>query len=363
MPVASKGARLYLKPAYGTRQASWIIRDGSTRISTGCGAGDRGEAEKRFAEYLADKHDPASNRNVKREDIYVADVLNLYVGAKTDRIASPIEFLRRVDALLDFWGAKTLAEVNGVACRSYVAHRGFVASARRELEDLRAAINLHRREGLHNEIVSVTLPPKPRAREKWITRDEAARLIWAAWRYRERQNYRATQRRTRQHIARFIIVALYTGTRSGAICSASFERKPGRGYVDLDTGIFYRLPESATPTNKRQPTIKLPRRLVSHLRRWHKNGAKHVVEFEGRPVKSIKKSFARVAGDALPNMEGITPHVLRHSAITWAMRSGEDIWKVGGYVGATVQTIERNYAHHREDHSAAVGEALTRKRK
>ena len=32
------------------------------------------------------------------------------------------------------------------------------AAARRELEDLRAAINHHRREGLCSEIVSVVLP-------------------------------------------------------------------------------------------------------------------------------------------------------------------------------------------------------------
>ena len=42
------------------------------------------------------------------------------------------------------------------------------AAARRELEDLRAAINHHRREGLCSEIVSVALPPRTAARERGL---------------------------------------------------------------------------------------------------------------------------------------------------------------------------------------------------
>jgi hypothetical protein len=39
--------------------------------------------------------------------------------------------------------------------------------ARRELEDLRAAIRYHHKEGLCAALVAVALPPKPRARERW----------------------------------------------------------------------------------------------------------------------------------------------------------------------------------------------------
>jgi hypothetical protein len=41
-------------------------------------------------------------------------------------------------------------------------------TARRELEDLRAAINHHRREGLCSEVVSVVLPEKSAGRELWL---------------------------------------------------------------------------------------------------------------------------------------------------------------------------------------------------
>jgi hypothetical protein len=56
------------------------------------------------------------------------------------------------------------------------------AAARRELEDLRAAINHHRTEGCCSEAVGVWLPDKPLPRVGWLTRSKAARLLWAAWR-------------------------------------------------------------------------------------------------------------------------------------------------------------------------------------
>ena len=57
-------------------------------------------------------------------------------------------------------GAKMLGEVNGEACRSYRKKRRNRGGARRDLEDLRAAIGHHAGEGYHREIVKVSLPEK-----------------------------------------------------------------------------------------------------------------------------------------------------------------------------------------------------------
>jgi integrase len=132
-------------------------------------------------------------------------------------------------ALLSYFGEKLLSDINGALCRSYVEHRGSNAAARRDLEELRAAINHHRREGLCSAIVEVVLPDPSPKRERWLTRSEAARLIWAAWRYREIQKGRPTGRGSRQHIARFILLALYTGTRASAVCGAALQPTIGWG--------------------------------------------------------------------------------------------------------------------------------------
>lgn len=83
-------------------------------------------------------------------------------------------------------------------------------------------------------------PPRAPPRERWLTRDEAARLIRAAWRYREAQKGVKTERASRQHVTRFILVALHTGTRSEAICGAALDPAIGRGFVDLEKGLFHR---------------------------------------------------------------------------------------------------------------------------
>src|SRR5262249_1584792 len=156
------------------------------------------------------------------------------------------------------------------------------AMARRDLEELRAAINHHLREGKHNEVISVVLPERRPAREEWLTRSDAARLLWSAWRYREVQKGVSTDRRSRRHVARFTIVGLYTGTRAAAICAASFYPEAGRGLVDVERGVFYRRAQGARETKKRQTPVPLPRRLLAHLRRWKRLGARYVVEWNGK---------------------------------------------------------------------------------
>jgi hypothetical protein len=51
-----------------------------------------------------------------------------------------------------------------------------------------------------------------------------------------------SQRRPLRHIARFVLIGLYTETRAGGIASASPYAEPGRSLVDLERGILYRKP-------------------------------------------------------------------------------------------------------------------------
>ncbi len=361
MSNPSKGARLWLRPERGREKATWIIRDGDKQIRTRCGPDDRAAAERRLGDYISAKYKPARQRDRDPASVPVADVLNIYMIDAAPRVASARELGQRVVALLEFFGDRRLDEINGGLCRAYAERRGSQSMARRELEDLRAAINHHRREGLCNAIVEVVLPPKAPSRERWLTRSEAAGMIWAAWRYREVQKGKETDRRSRRHVARFMLVALYTGTRSSAVCGAATRPAIGRGHVDLESGLFYRRAPGARETKKRQPTIRLPDRLLAHMRRWERLGIARtsVVEFGGGPVKSVRKAFAKAAEDA--GLEGVTPHVLRHTAVTWAMQNGADPYDAADFFGITLEVLMRVYGHHHPDHQRGVGEALTRR--
>jgi hypothetical protein len=81
-----------------------------------------------------------------------------------------------------------------------------------------------------------------------------------------------------RHIARFLLIG--TGTRAGGIASASPYRDEGRSFVDLDRGMFYRLAEGRRATNKRQPPVPVPDRLLARMRRGARKGIvrSHFVE-------------------------------------------------------------------------------------
>jgi integrase len=77
------------------------------------------------------------------------------------------------------------------------------------------------------------------------------------------------------------------------------------------------------------------------------------VEWQGKPVKWINEVFTECVQDA--GLEGkVTPHTLRHTAATWLMQAGVDLWTAAGYLGMTAQTLERVYGHHHPGHLEGV---------
>jgi integrase len=384
MSRPAKGARLWLRPGErnpdGTlrKRAVWVIRDGSRKISTGCPAEDRAGAERTLGEHLSDKYNPNRARGRHPSEILIADVLTIYLTDVAPRHAREAETKQRVLTLDAWWGERTLGEVNGANCRAYVVHRTAqplkaakpattgraarmvtAAAARRELEDLRAAINYHRREGLCSEIISVVLPARGNVRERWLTRSEAARLLMAAWRAKQMMRDKNTRRPVGRHVARFILVGLYTGTRSSAICGAALMPTVGRGHVDLEQGVFYRRAIGRRQTKKRQPPVKLPPRLLAHLRRWQRHGLakRSVVEWNGKAVGSVRKGFEAAVRAAALGAE-VTPHILRHTCATWLMQKGVNLWDAAGFLGMTVQQLEQGYGHHHPEYQEEAVAAL-----
>jgi integrase len=201
-------------------------------------------------------------------------------------------------------------------------------------------------------------------------------LLWACWRHREIQTRHRgpdkgrripTNKRPLRHLARFILIGIYTGTRAGAIATASPVRAEGRSFVDLDQGIFYRLAQGKRVTNKRQPPAPIPPRLLAHMRRWHRLGlvGGHFVEFNGKPIASVKTAFSRAVQIAGLSAEAgkIVPHTLRHTAATWLMQRGVPIWQAAGYLGMSAEMLDRVYGHHSPDHLKGAAHAITGKNK
>lgn len=391
MPRDSKRPRLWLRPEQtnpdGTlrRRAVWIILDGGRQIRTGCAREETARADLALHDYIASKHRPATGKRHPSQ-IPIADVLSLYLDDVAPKGHSPKRVKQRMAKLLEWWGDNCLADVTGASCRRYVQWRTSQTwrnctrpdsiprpisepTAANELSLLRAAINHHFKEGLCSEIVTVRLPPKSPPREGWFTRGEAARLLWAAWRAR-RRSPNGGHEWVGRHIARFILVGLYTGTRSAAICEAAPMPAVGRGWVDLDRGVFHRRGIGRTETKKRRPPVRLPPRLLAHMRRWRDKGiaVSSFVEYRGKPVGKIRSAWhtaVRTSGVGTMMAErlgvpvDVIPHLLRHTAATWLMQAGVDLWQAAGFLGMTVEQLEETYGHHHPDFQQSAATAIT----
>lgn len=361
MPREAKGPRLFFrKPRKARKDKSaeegvWLILDRKRQKSTGCAKEDIAGAEGALRDYLTEKHE-IPRRQRRLSDIPVSDVLSIYLDDVVPALATAKKAEARVMRLNDWWGAMMMDEVTGAACRQFTKTRG-QGAARRELQDLQAAIGHHHTEGLHREDVRVSLPKAGAPRERWLTRSEVARLIRTCRNHREVQEGAATKKRPLVHLVRFILFALHTGSRPGDILNASFMAASDRSFVDLESGLFYRRPTGKAATKKRQPTIPLGPHLLRYLRRWHAKGAEFVVEFEGKRVHSIKNAFYTAIREAKLGPD-VVPYTLRHSSATWMMQRGVKPWQVAGYLGTSEAMIEKHYGHHHPDHLSDAANAI-----
>jgi integrase len=262
----------------------------------------------------------------------VADVLLAYLRDKVPGMKSrSVKY--NIANLAPWWSDKTLAEVTAANCRAY-AKTKTQSAARTDLDKLAAAINYwHAEYGPLAVVPKVWKPARAASRDRWLTRSEAARFLWAA-------------RRT-EHLKRFIMIGLYTGSRSGVIRNLEWS------WLDLDASTMRRRAPGTTETsNKRTPPIRIPRKLLHFLRRWKRADAgmtKHVVHYNGAHIKrDLHTAWNRAR--KLANLPWLHPHVLRHTRATWMVQKGVVPWQAAGFLGMTVRVLEETYGHHSPDY-------------
>ena len=152
----------------------------------------------RLADYLARKYEPPTSRDP--HVIAVADILNHYVLQHCPTIASGKQEVDFIKQLVPYWGSRMLYDVDAAGCRDYAASRIEAgvssATARREIETLRAATRFYVTDRKVQFLPSFWLPEKGAPRERWMTRSEVAAFLHAA------------RRRGNHHLARVILIGI-----------------------------------------------------------------------------------------------------------------------------------------------------------
>ena len=315
---------------------TWTTDGRSRKCSTG--TADRQQAEDAFAEWLQARGKNAGPRDPSQT--LVSKVLEDYLTEVEPSKQSRIAYA--VIPLTDFFAENVVSDLTPATSRAYGKHRARKAgTVRRELGVLRAAVNHAYRNGRITRPVPLEVPDGGPARERWLTRDEAARLLRAArgpW--------------SRSYLPLFILIGLYTGRRKEAICSLRWPQ------VDLVNRLIdFRVP-GRNETDKRRGWVRIPPRLYPHLVCARRRGTDlgYVVNDHGLRIKRVDRGFKSACRRA--GLSEVTPHTLRHTAATWLMKARVPIWEAGQYLSMSEATLVRVYAHHNPDFTSAAADAI-----
>lgn len=166
------------------------------------------------------------------------------------------------------------------------------------------------------------------------------------------------------YVARFILLGLYTGTRHATIVRLRWTESDDAGWLDPERGIIYRAGRTEKQTRKRRAAARMPDRLLAHVRRWARLDLAQgpqmaVVRYKGRPITRQQRGWEAVLKAA--KLTDVTPHTLKHTAATWLLRAGIDLWDVAGLTSASTKTLEAIYGHHSPEFQKASAKAFRKK--
>lgn len=341
----------------------WSIRwreDGRKREkATGLPVEDKAGAERLLAEFLLEwsaRQSAAPGSAMRPDRMTCGQVLTIYAQEHVPTTTAPERIGWAIKALATYWSDILVSDVRGETCRRYAASRTTEkrvpgsepaeyrtvpvapATVRRELGALGAALAYCAKEGHITAAPKVWLPEAPPPRETHLSRSEVARLIRAA----------RKDRRTRWHLPLFILVGYYTGRRKEAILTLGWEPNTDGGYVDINTGVIDFRPVGRAETAKRRGRLQVPDRLLRFLRYARRRSEKFVFEYgaDRRRVQEVKRGFASAAAAAGLDPTRVTPHILRHTCLSYLANSGVPLFKAAAWVDVTIETAERVYIHH-----------------
>lgn len=299
------------------------------RVSTG--TRDIGKAEAFLAQFIAGERSPVI------EQPTVGEILAGYEDDKKDRVRGRDGLKYGVRALTRALGQLQPNNLTPPVIRDYADKRGASAGTiLRDIGVLRAALKwaLEHQWIKAADIPIISNPRKtPRPRDRWITRDEAWRLI---------------EECREPHIKGFVVLGCMTLARSGAILDARWSR------VDLERRL---IDYGEGHGNKRRVVAKLNDEAHAVLAALRELACTdHVIERHGKPLSSIRKGFREACRRA--GLKGVTPHILRHSGATWLAMDGMPMREIARLMGDDEATVERVYAKHSPDYLKRTTDAL-----
>ena len=289
------------------------------------------EAEAQARQMMLDMAAP-------RDGATVADIWEAYRADRKGR--SIAESMRHTGkAVLPAFGHFRPDQITAKDCREQIAawradgkHDGTIWT---RLNHLRIALNWAKKMRIIDRVPHIERPPQPQSRDRHLSQAEIDSLIAA---------------KAEPHVHLAIIIMLTTAARVTAALELTWDRVDfRRGQVRLSKDEGNRKGRATVPMNNTLRAALETARMAAL--------SDHVIEWGGKPVKSIKRGFARAVDNA--GLSDVSPHVLRHTAAVRMAEAGTPMSEIAQYLGHTnTATTEKTYARYSPDHLRSAASSL-----
>lgn len=344
----------------GVYYAWWYDQDAGRTERLSLRTKDPDQAGRRFAAFLTEFYKGTVGPQAKVQAGAAAEAITCDVAFdhyRDEHVAANVVDKDRLDIVLkhlqQHFGHIPVAAVTQEDWKAYAQCRaeGRIGkpsgpgTLRKEGTHLIAAWNHEvRKKRLPADLVpSITLPPAPPAKDRWLTIEELQRLFAAARQEPVRDDSGAFSGMKHSdslpRIYLFCRIAYFTASRKTAVLTLT------RFQVDLANRKIRLNPEGRAQTKKRRPVVPIADQLYPELAAALKATSS---EYVLRHTGSIRTAFEGAVDRA--GLEDVTPHTLRHTRAVHLAQRGVSLYEIAGLLGDSIETVYRNYLHHCPDH-------------
>jgi integrase len=305
------------------------------------GEGPQTLAEKRRLLREKDEAEKKWKQRQKREQITFSQIFldNYFPQAKANKSQRSYE---REDSLFRLWISpvigelplKDIAPIHMERIKKNMVDAGRAPrSIRYALAVVRQVFNFARYNNLYmgdSPTANVKMPQKDNRRLRFLTRDEADRLL------------DGLQSKSRQ-LYEIALVSLHCGARADEIFSLTW------GDVDLERGTL-----TLRDTKNTKTRVAFMTEEIKDLLTRKERGENDDLVFPGRggvKITAISNAFNRVVKELGLN-DGVTDprqkvvfHTLRHTYASWMVENGVDLYHVKKLMGHSTLSMTERYSH------------------
>lgn len=127
--------------------------------------------------------------------------------------------------------------------------------------------------------------------------------------------------------------------------------------VDFDRGVID-LRRDVGRRRKGRAVVPMNATVLAALSKAQMDAlTEHVIEWAGKPVRSLRKSLATASERV--GIEKVGHHIFRHSAAVWMAEAGVSISEIAQFLGhGDTKTTERVYARYSPTHLRGAADVL-----